>query len=210
MARRSERAHSRAHLCNSARASHIVRMENAIRSETKSVLGTRVGRSWPQRLDHLLACQVDYRGKSVLDAGCNVGILAYEIAKLGPAFIHAIDGSPPVLDAARVVLRSVEVPTRVDLVDLADDARLRALLEPSYDIVQVLAVYQHVLRGRGDDAARRMLATLAEHCSKTFIAATQPDHIPALTATLLASGFELDRETGSPSRRVIHRVFRRA
>ena len=42
------------------------------------------------------------------------GILAYEIAKLGPSFIHAIDGSPPELEAARVVLRSVEVPTSVD------------------------------------------------------------------------------------------------
>ena len=181
-----------------------------MQSATQPVLGTRVGRSWPQRLNDLLACEVDYRGKSVLDAGCNVGILAYEIAKLGPSFIHAIDGSPPELEAARVVLRSVEVPTRVDLVDLADDARLRALLEPSYDIVQLLAVYQHVLRGRGDQVARRMLATFAEHCTETFIAATQPDHLPAITETLLASGFELQRETSSPSRRVTHRVFRRA
>jgi 2-polyprenyl-3-methyl-5-hydroxy-6-metoxy-1,4-benzoquinol methylase len=180
-----------------------------MQSEVKPVLGTRVGRSWPQRLADLLACEVDYRGKRVLDAGCNVGILAYEIAKLGPAFIHAIDGSPPELEAARVVLRSVEVPTRVDLVDLADDARLRGLLEPGYDIVQLLAVYQHVLRGRGEHAARRMLATLAEHCRETFIAATQPEHLPAITETLVASGFRLECETSSPARRVTHRVFRR-
>jgi 2-polyprenyl-3-methyl-5-hydroxy-6-metoxy-1,4-benzoquinol methylase len=190
--------------------SHIVGMEDAVPSETDPIFGTRVGRTWPQRLDDLLACQVDYRGKCVLDAGCNVGILAYEIAKLRPAFIHAIDGSPPELEAARVVLRSVEVRTRIDLVDLADDARLRALLEPSYDVVQLLAVYQHVLRGHGDEAAQRMVATLAEHCGETFIAATRPDHVPAITETLLASGFELDRETGSPAHRVIHRVFRRA
>ena len=151
-------------------------------------MGTRVGRPWRQRLEDLLACEVDYRGKTVLDAGCNVGILAYEIAKLGPSFIHAIDGSQPELDAARVILRSVEIPTRVDLVDLADDARLRAILDPGYDIVQLLAVYQHVQRGRGDAAARRMLATLAEHCRDTFIVATQPDYLPAIIDTLVRFG----------------------
>ena len=70
------------------------------------IQGTRVGRPWRQRLEDLVACEIDYAGKTVLDAGCNVGILAYEIAKLGPSFIHAIDGSRPVLNAARLIFRS--------------------------------------------------------------------------------------------------------
>ncbi len=78
------------------------------------------------------------------------------------------------LNAARLILRSVETPHRLDLVDLADDPRLRTALEPTYDIVQLLAVYQHVDRARGDLAARRMLATLAERCGETFIVASQP------------------------------------
>jgi 2-polyprenyl-3-methyl-5-hydroxy-6-metoxy-1,4-benzoquinol methylase len=184
---------------------------NATQSEAQPpIVGTRVGRPWRQRLEDLLACEVDYRGKTVLDAGCNVGILAYELSKLGSSFIHAIDGSQPELEAARVILRSVEIPTRVDLVDLADDARLRTILDPGYDIVQLLAVYQHVQRGRGDAAARRMLATLAEHCKETFIVATQPDYLPAIIDTLVASGFRLERETQSPARRVKHLVFRRS
>ncbi len=65
------------------------------------IKGTRVGRPWRQRLKDLLACEVDYAGKTVLDAGCNVGILAYEITKLGPSFIHAIDGSRPVCSTQR-------------------------------------------------------------------------------------------------------------
>ena len=183
---------------------HIASVENATRNEVQpQIVGTRVGRPWRQRLEDLLACEVDYRGKTVLDAGCNVGILAYEIAKLGPSFVHAIDGSQPELDAARVILRSVEIPTRVDLVDLADDAQLRAVLDPAYDIVQLLAVYQHVHKARGDAAARRMLATLAERCRDTFIVATQPDYLPAIIDTLFASGFRLERETQSPARRVI-------
>jgi len=64
-----------------------------------------------------------------------------------------------VLNAARLILRSVETPHRLDLVNLADDPGLRVVLEQSYDIVQLLAVYQHVDGARGDLAARRMLAT---------------------------------------------------
>ena len=55
---------------------------------SQPIQGTRVGQPWRQRLADLLACEVDYAGKTVLDAGCNVGILAYEITKLGPSFIH--------------------------------------------------------------------------------------------------------------------------
>lgn len=183
-------------------------MGDALKGESQTcIAGTRVGRPWRRRLDDLLACEVDYRNKTVLDAGCNVGILAYEIAKLGPSFIHAIDGSEPELDAARRILRSVETSNRVDLVDLADDERLRAILDPRYDIVQLLAVYQHVQKVRGDKSARRMVATLAERCRERFIVATQPGYLPAVTETMLASGFALERETQSLARRVKHLVF---
>jgi hypothetical protein len=116
-----------------------------------------------------------------------------------------------VLNAARLILRSVETPHRLDLVDLADDPRLRTALEPTYDIVQLLAVYQHVDRARGDLAARRMLATLAERCSETFIVASQPSYIPAIIEVLSAAQFRLERETTSPretrqARRILPRV----
>ena len=175
------------------------------------IQGTRVGRSWKQRLEDLDACAIDYSGKTVLDAGCNVGILAYEISKRGPAFIHALDGSKEMLSAARLIFRAVETPHRLDLVDLANDRRLREVLRPSYDIVQLLAVYQHVERARGALLARRMLATLAERCTETFVAASNPVYLPAITETLTASGLRLERETTSPSpsHRVRHLVFRR-
>ncbi len=113
------------------------------------------------------------------------------------------------LNAARLILRSVETPHRLDLVNLADDERLRAVLEPGYDIVQLLAVYQHVERARGDRVARRMLATLAERCSETFIAASRPDYLPVIVEVLSSSGLRLERETSSPARSVRHLVFRR-
>jgi 2-polyprenyl-3-methyl-5-hydroxy-6-metoxy-1,4-benzoquinol methylase len=171
------------------------------------IQGTRVGRPWRQRLDDLLACEVDYANKTVLDAGCNVGILAYEIAKRGPSFIHAIDGSRPVLDAARLIFRSVETPHRLDLVDLTDNRRLRAVLADDYDVVQLLAVYMHVASARGDRMAKRMLATLAERCKGTFIVASNVVYLPAIIETLLSAGLAVHRETVSPSQRVKHLVF---
>jgi 2-polyprenyl-3-methyl-5-hydroxy-6-metoxy-1,4-benzoquinol methylase len=145
----------------------------------------------------------------VLDAGCNVGILAYEIAKRGPAFIHALDGSKEMLTAARLIFRAIATPHQLDLVDLADDRHLREVVRPSYDIVQLLAVYQHVERARGASLAQRMLATLAERCTETFVAASNPAHRPAIKETLTACGMRLERETSSPTRQVRHIVFRR-
>ena len=189
---------------------HIAGVGNATQSEAQPlIVGTRVGRPWRQRLQILLA-EGAIAARPFSTPGRNVGILAYELSKLGSSFIHAIDGSQPELEAARVILRSVEIPTRVDLVDLADDAS--TILDPGYDIVQLLAVYQHVQRGRGDAAARRMLATLAEHPKETSIqpGATYPHDLPAIISTLVASGFRLQRETQSPARRVKHLVFRRS
>ena len=170
----------------------------------------RVGRPWRQRTEDLFACEVDYAGKSVLDAGSNVGILAYEISKRGPAFLHLIDGSEPPLDAARLIFNAVETPHRLDLVDLTDAEQLEAVLAPTYDIVQLLAVYQHIHRASGDEAARSVLANLAAHCRETFIVASNPAFIPAMAETLRGAELTFDRETVSPSpRRVRHLVFRR-
>jgi 2-polyprenyl-3-methyl-5-hydroxy-6-metoxy-1,4-benzoquinol methylase len=173
------------------------------------IQGTQVGRPWRQRIEDLDACAIDYAGKTVLDAGCNVGILAYEIAKSGPAYLHLLDASRDMLQAAKLIFRAVETPHRLDLVDLTNDRKLRKVLRPGYDIVQLLAVYQHVARARGDGAARRMLATLAERCTRTFVAASNPDFLPAIADTLTAAGLRLERETASPARRVRHLVFRR-
>jgi SAM-dependent methyltransferase len=173
------------------------------------VQGTRVGRPWHQRLADLLACEVDYTGKTVLDAGCNVGILAYEITKLGPSFIHAIDGSRPMLNAARLILRSVETPHRLDLVNLADDERLRTVLEPSYDIVQLLAVYQHVERGRGSGARAAHAGNACRAMQRDVHRGIADRLSPRHCRVLSSSGLRLERETSSPMRRVKHLVFRR-
>jgi hypothetical protein len=51
--------------------------------------------------------------------------------------------------------------------------------------------------------------TLAERCTETFVAASNPVHLPAIIETLMAAGLRPEHETASPSRRVKHLVFRR-
>lgn len=175
----------------------------------RRIQGTRVGRPWAERVADLFACGVEYRDKSVLDAGCNVGILAYEISKQQPSFLHLLDGTPELFKAAQLIFRAVETPHRLDRVDLTDERRLRVVLQEGYDIVQLLAVYQHIEHVHGEAIARRVVGSLAERCRETFIAATNPRYLPPIVGTLAGAGFELARETASSSRNVRHVVFHR-
>jgi hypothetical protein len=114
-----------------------------------------------------------------------------------------------VLNAARLILRSVETPHRLDLVDLADDPRLRTALEPTYDIVQLLAVY-HTWTARGVISQpgacwQRSPSAAAKRSSSR----RSPLNIPAIIEVLSAAQFRLERETTSPARRVKHVVFYR-
>ena len=82
------------------------------------------------------------------------------------------------------------LPHRLDMVDLADDRRLRAVLAPDYDVVLLLAVNRHVEKARGEAAARRMLATLAERspgCCRSWGRAASPPEQPAREILLAAS-----------------------
>lgn len=66
--------------------------------------------NWDFRLRPLLECNIDFKGKSILDAGCNVGVIDYEISKFGPSFIHGIDNYRAGIYAARNIFAGVEVP----------------------------------------------------------------------------------------------------
>ncbi|TKB75006.1 MAG: hypothetical protein E5W81_16190, partial [Mesorhizobium sp.] len=59
--------------------------------------------TWDDRLDGLFSAEVDYAGKSILDVGCNMGVVAYEISKLGPTSIHGIDILKPHIETARMI-----------------------------------------------------------------------------------------------------------
>lgn len=119
--------------------------------------------TWDDRLNGLLECGVDFSGKTVLDVGCNMGIIAYEISKLGPSFIHGIDRSKDHIHIARSIFCGSKVSSRFDVADLGDDTFSNLLL-PSYDVVLMLAVYHHL-----PAHVRPVLLGLLKRCVTAFI-----------------------------------------
>ena len=145
--------------------------------------------NWQFRLEPLLECGLDFNGKTVLDAGCNIGIIAYELSKRGAASIHGIDHYRSGIYAARNIFAGVDIPSRFDILDMTRDRKLRRSLKPGYDIVLFMSVWQHVRKEYGDRVANRLTATLAERCNGVFVGQTIEDQAAAFSAVMKTLGF---------------------
>ncbi len=155
----------------------------------RSRIQKRFIRNWDYRLAGLFECGVDFSGKSILDAGCNVGIIDYEISKRQPASIHGIDSYRMGILAARNIFLGVDSPARFDVADLTNQRKLDRLLDASYDIVLFMAVWQHVRAKHGEAVARRLTATLTERCAGTFVSTTVADQAADFSALMRSLGF---------------------
>src|SRR5690349_7415740 len=122
---------------------------------------TRYLGNWDYRLDGLFSCGVSYAGKRVLDAGCNVGVIAYEIGKHRPALYHGIDVSASGVAVARAIFLGYEFPSRFDAVNMAETQMLERSLAPAYDVVLFLAVWMHIRKAYGAEIADRVTSILA-------------------------------------------------
>jgi 2-polyprenyl-3-methyl-5-hydroxy-6-metoxy-1,4-benzoquinol methylase len=147
--------------------------------------------NWDRRLAGIFDCDVDYSGKSILDAGCNIGIVAYEISKRSPSLIHGIDNYRAGIGAARHIFHGVDVPSRFDVVDLTNDRRLRSLLNPFYDVVMLMSVWQHIRDKHGSVVSDQVVATLTEHCASTFVAKTSERFASEFTEVMARHGFRI-------------------
>lgn len=154
-------------------------------------LEKRFIRDWEYRLAGVFECGVDFSGKTVLDAGCNVGIIAYEIAKKAPSFIHGMDNYRAGIYAARNIFLGVDIPSRFDVADLTNDRKLRKILQPAYDVVLFMSVWQHLRREYGEAAANRTTATLAERCVGAFVAQTKKTQASEFSALMKSLGFRI-------------------
>lgn len=116
------------------------------------------------RLDGITDLIVRARGASVMDIGCNRGMVGYELAKNGARLVHGCDIYEPGILTAREVfadLRSVE--SQFEVVDLRGGAQaLEPFGDRNYDIVVMLATYHKLKRvmPQGD------LSDLIKHLGK--------------------------------------------
>ncbi|MEP6565330.1 MAG: class I SAM-dependent methyltransferase [Mesorhizobium sp.] len=158
---------------------------------------------WAYRLEGLFESGIDFSGKRILDAGCNVGIVAYEVAKQGPASIHGIDYFPEFIETAKHVFHGYRsLPHRFDVLDLTKQRQVERTLATDYDIVIFMAVWQHIYERHGAGVAERVAVDLARRCAATFIARTVPLALAdAFSDIMRREGFELARKwRGTPAK----------
>jgi 2-polyprenyl-3-methyl-5-hydroxy-6-metoxy-1,4-benzoquinol methylase len=161
--------------------------------------GTRFTGEWSDRLDSLFSCGVDFTGRSILDLGCNMGIVAYEVAKLGPISIHGIDLNRQHIQIARSIFQAVPVESRFDCMSIAS-SRFEAALAPMYNTVLLLSVYHHLKRGAGEKLAANAMRTVARHCDSTIVIRDPGTTEAELLGLLGESGFSVVHHSDKPAR----------
>ena len=166
--------------------------------------------TWPLRIGDLFNCGIDYRNRTILDVGCNMGILAYEIAKTQPKSIHGVDLDKDFIHVAKMVFCGVPVESRFERLDLTRPRDVARTLETTYDIVVFLAVYQHLYKANGHEVALAVTEDLISRCGEAFVLRTRPRFVPEIEKVANRHGLSLTFR-GQPdgeSQSVFH-VFRR-
>lgn len=120
------------------------------------IAGTREDRL--AGLEPLLALEP---GFSVLDLGCHEAFAAEALASSGATLIHGVDLHEPSLDRARRRMAGhPAVLKRVDLCGGMEALRRELPLQPKYDVVLYLGIYQHMARQMPAEALSAFVAEL--------------------------------------------------
>lgn len=119
------------------------------------------------RLDGMLDLVIRARGSSVMDIGCNRGLVGFEMANNGATTVHGCDNYAEGIEVARHLfadLRNVE--HQFECVDLTHGPiALKAFGVRNYDIVLMLATYHKLKRIMSEEA----LADLMKHFGKSTV-----------------------------------------
>lgn len=112
-------------------------------------------RAWQLRWEPI-SKTVDFAGKSVLELGCNMGLLSTFATVAGARDALGVDHDSTIIDSARKVAAALDVPARFEQVDLTDESDWESRLG-GHDIVTALSVV-HWLPNRD-----RVLKFLSQH-----------------------------------------------
>jgi SAM-dependent methyltransferase len=122
------------------------------------------------RLDGMLDILLRCRGASVLDVGCNRGLVGFELANNGATVVHGCDIYEEGIATARglfIDLRSVE--SKFEVVDLTGPGALgMAFGDSRYDIVVMLATMHKLKRVMTAEAMSLLLRDLGGRTKKYF------------------------------------------
>lgn len=122
------------------------------------------------RLDGMTDLVVRARGASVLDVGCNRGLVGFEMANNGAKVVHGCDNYELGILTAKELfadLRSVEI--QFEVVDLSKGAvALKPFGDRHYDIVLMLATYHKLKRIMSKELLSGLMQDLGRRTIKYF------------------------------------------
>jgi SAM-dependent methyltransferase len=124
------------------------------------------------RLDGMSDLLLRARDGSVLDLGCNRGMVSYEFADCGAAVVHGLDNYKVGIEGAREIFADRrDCQYRFEVADLtAGPVALDTLGDRvDYDFVLLLAVIHKLKREMSDDLLRALIRAVGERCRKYVV-----------------------------------------
>lgn len=138
--------------------------------QTHEVLQRRVAGYHDIRLDGMLDILLRCKGASVLDVGCNRGLVGFELANNGATIVHGCDIYDEGISTARglfIDLRSVE--SKFEVLDLTKpNALAEGFGDAQYDIVLMLATMHKLKRVMTAEAMSALIRDLGRRTKKYF------------------------------------------
>lgn len=157
------------------------------------------------RMDGITDLVARARGASVMDIGCNRGLVAYEMANNGARLVHGVDCYTDGVTCARhlfIDLRNVE--SQFEVVDLSKgSAALAPFRGHSYDIMLALATLHKLRRVMNDRAFSELVQHLGRRTRNFFGWRATSEKFDENEAEMAL----LDRELGVIEMRRVHTSY---
>jgi hypothetical protein len=122
------------------------------------------------RLDGLTDLTLRCRGASVLDLGCNRGVVCLELAYNGARLLHGCDNYLKGIETAREVFADIRmVQSRFEHCDLTHgSASLNVFGDQRYDITLLLATYHKIKRKMPADRLSGLIKEIGRRTVRYF------------------------------------------
>ena len=156
------------------------------------------------RLDGISDLVNRAKGASVLDIGCNRGLVAFEMANNGAQIVHGCDNYADGIRTAREIFADIRnVQSQFEVVDLTKGfMALRPLAIEGWDIVLMLATYHKLKRVMEAGALTELMANIGSR-TKQFFGWRGPGIVAESNAEMAA----LDRDLGDVGLKRIHTSY---
>lgn len=142
------------------------------------------------RMDGMSDLLMRARGCSVLDIGCNRGMVGFEFACNGATIVHGCDIWDHGIDIARNVFADIRsVKAQFEIVDLSKGpAALDVFRGQRYDVILFLAIFLKLSRVMRMDDLGVLIEHLGKRCNRYFAWRGAEETLGFMDSRLLSAG----------------------